>query len=258
MLPRSHSRPGRRAVGVLALAGVLAACGTAGPLDTNEPLAAEPRDGSTQPEVATDAMEEGAAEEALTGVAEEVRTGVDVRVAGDATLEILGPDGTVTHGWTLHDATFHSFLVRPGATADHLDVVAVALQGERPVLHHASVRAGSATLAALPDHLQPTHVVDASPPAIAWTPDALSLVWTETTGEDLVLRTVGWDDGPGTGRHTDDNASFLLDLPPDAHVDGFEVHDDGVWTLLLRDGTAAPHEVGMERQRDGALALPPA
>jgi hypothetical protein len=101
-------------------------------------------------------------------------------------------------------------------------------------------------------------VVDASPPAFGWTPDARSIVWTETTGEDLVLRTVGWEDGPGTGRPADDNASFVLDLPADAHLDGFEVTEDGRWILLLRDGTGGLHEVPMERQADGALAIPAA
>jgi predicted small lipoprotein YifL len=255
--PRSRSRSRSRsrcdAIVAIALAAALAACGTSAPVAVPEPLGAP-----EQPEAETTAAEEGlAASDPI--VDERSAAGLDARLTGPATLEVLGADGTVSHGWTLHDGeTFHAILVRPAATADGLDVVAVVLQGERPVLHHASVRAGSATLAAFPDHLQPAHVVDAAPPAIAWTPDALSLVWTETTGEDLVLRTVGWDDGPGTGRDADDNASFVLELPPDARVDVFEVGDDGTWTLLLRDGTAEPHEVRIGRQTDGALALPPA
>jgi hypothetical protein len=256
---RTSSRSRRDAIVALALAAALAACGTSEPPATSQPVGVpEPVGAPERPEAETTAAEAG-----LAGpdpiVDERAAAGVDVRLTGPATLEVLGADGSVTHGWTLPDGeTFHAILVRPGATVDGLDVVAVALQGERPVLYHASVRAGTARLAAFPDHLQPAHVVDAAPPAIAWTPDALSLVWTETTGEDLVLRTVGWDGGPGTGRHSDDNASFVLELPSDARVEGFEVGDDGTWTLLLRDGTTEPHEVRVGRQTDGALALDPA
>jgi hypothetical protein len=246
---------------VLVLVAVLTACGTeATPVLSDapspDPDLTEASDGDAVPADAdeTEPAEPDADEPAATAAA---TTAPEVRMVG-ATIEVLAADGTVAHGWTLHgDETFHSFLVRPGGTADVLDVVAVALQGERPFLYHLSVRAGgAAALAAFPEHLQPAHEVDTSPPAIAWTPDASSIVWTETTGEDLTLRTVGWDDGPGTGRQADDNASFALDLPADAHVDGFELPEDGRWILLLRDGVGEVHEVTMERQADGALAIP--
>jgi hypothetical protein len=249
-------RSSRSLLVLLTLVAVLTACGTeATPVlsdaPTPDPDLTAASDGDAVP---ADADEAELAEPDPDGPA---ATTPEVWMDG-ATIEVLAADGTVAHGWTLHgDETFHSFLVRPGGTADVLDVVAVALQGERPILYHLSVRPGAAAaLAAFPEHLQPAHEIDASPPVIAWTPDASSVVWTETTGEDLTLRTVGWDDGPGTGRQADDNASFALDLPVDAHVDGFELPEDGRWILLLRDGVGEVHEVTMERQADGALAIP--
>jgi hypothetical protein len=249
----------------LALVAALAACGAdatpAGAPDVDPDAVAEPGPVDSPGD---DPAETEDSTEAYTPAAEDFASGdvhdaeLEVRLDG-ATLEIRLADGGLVHGWTLEGETFHSYLVRPGAPAGSLDVVALALAGERPVLYHVSARPdGSSVLATFPDHLQPAHVVDASPPAFGWTPDALSLVWAETTGEDLVLRTVGWDDGPGTTRPADDNASFVLDLPADAHVDGFEITEDGRWILLLRDGVGGLHEVPMERQADGALAIPAA
>jgi hypothetical protein len=258
-----------RLVIALSLTAVLAACGVdaspaGAPADVPDAVAepdaqpdtvAEPHAEPDELDDPTDGLDPSDGE---LGEVEELEIDLVVRIDG-STLEIRDDarDGVRVHGWTLEGETFHTYLVRPDAPAGSLDVVALALAGERPVLYHVSARPdGAAVLAAFPDHLQPAHVVDASPPAFGWTPDARSLVWTETTGEDLVLRTVGWEDGPGTGRPADDNASFVLDLPADAHLDGFEVTEDGRWILLLRDGTGGLHEVAMERQADGALAIP--
>jgi hypothetical protein len=260
-----------RLVIALSLTAVLAACG----VDASPAGApADVPDAVADPDAQPDAVAEPAPEpdglddptdgldpnDGDLGQVEDLEIDLVVRIDG-ATLEIRDEAraGALVHGWTLEGEIFHSYLVRPDAAVGSLDVVALALAGERPVLYHVSARPdGAAVLAAFPDHLQPAHEVDASPPAFGWTPDAHSIVWTETTGEELVLRTVGWDDGPGTGHPADDNASFLLDLPADAHLDGFEVTDDGRWILLLRDGTGGLHEVPMERQADGALAIPAA
>ena len=182
--------------------------------------------------------------------------GLEVRIDG-AVIEVVHDDGAVAHAWTLPgDATFHAFLVRPEAAAGTLDAVAIALHGERPVLYHVSVRTEVGAMVAFPDHLQPAHEVDAAPPALAWTPDADSLVWTEPSGNEVALRTVGWDEGPGTGQPADDNASFILEVPGGVDVDGFEPIDATTWTLLLRDSQPGePIEVRLERQGDGALTL---
>ena len=216
------------------------------PADASEPDGSSEPEGAPEPDDAPDDAPEGAV------------TSFDVRIDDD-TIEVVRSDGGVAHAWTLPaDAVFHSVLVHPDAAAGNLDAVAIALHGERPVLYHVSVRADAdaGALVAFPDHLQPAHEVDAAPPTLAWTPDARSLVWTEPSGDGVALRTVGWDDGPGTGRTADDNASFLLDVAGGVDVDGFEPIDATTWTLVLRDSQPGdPIEVRMERQGDGALAL---
>ena len=147
-------------------------------------------------------------------------------------------------------------VVRPGTTATELDAVVVVLRGEVYRLYHLGVTDGrDAVFTAFADHLQPQDVTEAVM-TVTWTPDADSLAWTEPTGDGAVLRTVGWDGGPGTDRPADDNATFVLDLPADVSIDGFEVITDGRWTIRMTDGLGTPHTVEMERQPDGALALP--
>lgn len=187
---------------------------------------------------------------------------IDVTINGRE-LTVLSASGEVIFTETLaEDAddafqnVFHAIAVRRGATATDLDAIVATTRGEVAHLHHLRVRAGTdVSLERIPEHLQPQDVMESSI-VLGWTPDADSVVWTEPTSDRPVLRTFGWDDGPGTGRQADDNATFALDLPMDVAVDGFEVVGDDSWRLLLTDGTGTPHELVMERQGDGALALP--
>ena len=147
-------------------------------------------------------------------------------------------------------------VVRPGTTATDLDAVVVVLRGEVYRLYHLGVTDGrDGVFLAFPDHLQPQDVTE-SVMTVTWTPDADSLVWTEPAGDGVVLRTVGWDGGPGTDRPADDNATFVLDLPADVSIDGFDVLSDRRWTVRMTDGVGISHELVMHRQPDGALALP--
>lgn len=186
---------------------------------------------------------------------------VVVRIDDGDTIELSLEDGETIHRWTLGDGeTFHTFLVHPDASSDTVDVVAVVLDGERPLLRHVRARPeGASAIAQFPEHLQPSHEVDTGPPVLAWTPDGRSLVWTEPSGDSMVLRVVGWENGPETGNPADDNATLVLDVPGGGQVDGFEVSSDSSWTLLLRGGgSSEPIALPVERQPDGALALPPA
>ena len=227
---------------LVALAVGLAACGT----DTDEDL--EDPGGSDSPEDPAEDTPDG----------EEGPDGDDIEVRlSDSTLELLVDGGELAAEFTLDDGVFHSFLVTADSTPNNFDAAVLALHGERPVFWHLSWDGVTASLDEFPDHLQPAHEVDASPPTFAFTPDGRSLVWTEPIGAGVVLRSVGWDDGPGTGNPADDNASFELDAPADVHVDGFEPIDDTTWILLLRNGAGSdPIELEVERQADGALALP--
>lgn len=245
-------RPQRRTLAAASLlVVVLAACGTTDP----DPAAEEP--GGSPPETVEPAPNPPA-EDPGNGPGEG-DDGFVVTIDGPA-IELRQRDGEHVHEWALGDGeTFHSFLVHPNGTADTIDVAALALYGERPVLLHVYARPGGESgIAEFPGHLQPAHEVDAGPPVFAWTPDGRSLVWTEPSGDAMVLRSVGWEDGPGTGRPADDNASFALDAPGGAHVDGFEVTAEAAWTLILRGGGSnEPIEIPIERQGDGGLALPP-
>lgn len=174
-------------------------------------------------------------------------------------VTVVATDGSEVVSFGLPDERLDrvtDVVVRPGATATELDAVVVVLRGEVYRLYHLEVTDGQeGVFTAFPDHLQPQDALEAVM-TVTWTPDADSLVWTEPSGDGVVLRRVGWDDGPGTDRPADDNASFVLELPADVSIDGFEVIGDDRWTVQLTDGMGNPHEVVMERQADGALALP--
>ena len=242
--------PRRRLLAASLVAVLVAGCGTSGsdPVD-EEPEGTDP--GTEEPAPDPDDDDPGSSPGEPDG-------GFAVSIDGPV-IELRQGDGEDVHRWTLEGSgTFHSFLVHPDGAPDTIDVVAVVLEGERPVLFHVYARPGGESgIAEFPEHLQPLHEVDTGPPVIAWTPDGRSLVWTEASGAAMVLRAVGWQDGPGTGRSADDNASFTLDAPGGAHVDGFEVISASTWTLILRGGGSdEPTEVPVERQADGALALP--
>lgn len=98
-----------------------------------------------------------------------------------------------------------------------------------------------------------------------WAPDGRHLAWVETTGSDWTLQTIGWADGPGTGRTSDDNAGFGLSLEPSAEVTaarwtGWSSADEPAGpttgTLVIEVAAGPDVEVAIERQADGALALP--
>lgn len=243
---------------VVLIAGVLlAACGGSADPGSDEPEPTpieEPE--TTLEDEATDIDEPTSPDQVAT-------TGGPLDVVLDAaTLSVIRDDGSVLATHTLPEAgseelptVFETVAVRPGATATALDAVVASTNGEVPRLHHLQVRDGQSELVLVPDHLQPQDIMEAWV-VLAWSPDADSVLWTEPSADGPVLRTFGWDAGPGTGRTADDNATFALDLPMDVAIDGFMIDDDTTWTLLLVGGVGTTHEIAIERQADGALALP--
>jgi hypothetical protein len=173
-------------------------------------------------------------------------------------LTVTGTDGSVKGTWERPNERLDSFtdvIVRPGATATELDAIVVVLRGEVYRLYHLEVSEGSdGAFTELPDYLQPQDVME-STIDVVWTPDVDSVLWTEPTPDGVTLRSFGWQDGPGTGRTADDNATFALDLPADVRIDGFTAQTDTRWTVKLVDGLGETHELAMERQGDGAIAL---
>ena len=260
-----------RLVGLLLVGALVAACGNAAgaaaPSDVEAPVVEAPADpleepGDPEPEMPGDAEApvdpDGDGEgDAATGV---LGLGFDER-----NLWVTDPDGTESFGWepdAVRGETFHHVAVRPGGTATTLDAVVTVLRGEVPYLYALTIRDGrDATFSDVPAHLQPQDVTE-SVIAPRFTPDGRSVIWTEPTGDGVVLRTFGWDAGAGTGRTADDNATFALDLPADVTVVGFDVAGDlddplgaAAWDVVLEDGLGKVHVIGMERQTDGALAL---
>lgn len=286
-MERSHavlplpSRPGRRTplLAVLAAAVIATACGPA----TNDVASVDPdrdvevevpldedasaddvttdtdgSDGQTEEPTSAEPADEPAGEPASEDEGAQHTTTLTVGF-DERTVTVFATDGSEVVGFGLPDERLDrvtDVVVRPGATATELDAVVVVLRGEVYRLYHLGVTDGrEGSFTAFPDHLQPQDVLEAVM-TVTWTPDADSLLWTEPSGDGVVLRSVGWEDGPGTDRPADDNASFVLELPADVSIDGFEVVGDNRWTVQLTDGMGTPHEVVMERQADGALALP--
>lgn len=192
-------------------------------------------------------------------------TGVLTLAFDEQTLAVAGADGGELFAWELASSRGEEVThvaVRPGASATDLDAVVTVLRGEVPFLYQLTVRDGrDAAFGEVPAHLQPQDVIEAVI-APTFTPDGASVLWTEPTGDGVTLRSFGWDDGAGTGRTADDNASFALDLPADIGITGFHLAGDDTagasataWTVLFTDGIGRVHGLDMVRQADGALAL---
>jgi hypothetical protein len=253
-------------------AALLAGCGTAeGTADAipSEPAAAS--DDTTSEPVANDDASDTPAEPTsettgpATDAAADTDEGEPAGASGRLDVELDGTDlrvvdaeGARILGWSLpteQGEVFHALLSRPEVPTGEVDAVVVTIRGEVPRLWHLRVLAGEdGALLPFPEHLQPQSEMEAVI-SVSWTPDAGSLLWTEPTSDGVTLRTVGWQEGPGTGRTADDHASFPLELPADATVDGTLVEADGTWTVSLLDGIGAWHELTMVRQADGALVL---
>ena len=184
----------------------------------------------------------------------------------ERSLSVIGPNGTAnSFAWELDRARgeiITDVAVRPGTSALELDAIVTVLRGELPYLYELTVRNGTdAVFADVPAHLQPQTALEAviTP---HFTPDGRSVLWAEPTGDGVSLRSIGWDDGAGTGRAADDNATFALGLPADVRITGFQLAGDDTagatataWTVMFTDGLGESHELEMERQSDGALTV---
>lgn len=176
---------------------------------------------------------------------------------GDVVTLYESPDGAET--------TVAYVAVRPGSTPEDLTVVFTRSREGMYDLWHASVRDRAEPAAeAFPDPYQVSPDIDpASHPFPVWSPEGRHVAWTElpADGGDVVLRTIGWSDGPGTGAEATDNAAFTLGgLPVVATtVEEWIWNGGGTATtgsLVVTTGEVEAYRVGIERQADGALARP--
>jgi hypothetical protein len=217
------------------------------------------RSGDTAPPATVEPPEEEAAPSLR------VEDGAAVLHAADgAAGEVLYPDASVSPEAAV---SVTDRRVRPGATG--VDLTAVLLLATEGGPEYVALRLvdGEVEVTPFPGHLGIGTDADyGALQAPVWSPDGRHLAWTERSASDgsVTLRTIGWDDGPGTGRPVDDNASFELDTGGEDLVVAdwsWEATDeDGTATgqLLLRprDGASVrPFGLPVERQGDGALAV---
>ncbi|MDX1510529.1 MAG: hypothetical protein R3249_04230 [Nitriliruptorales bacterium] len=202
----------------------------------------------------------------------------DEGISADSILVTDGEDlfrmgGDGTRGDTLFDGdpadgrSIVSFSIRPGSTEAVLDAIVLFRDDDGSRFFHLRLFDGQASLTELPDQYQPGGPPLAEPPRPAFSPDGRHVAWVEMPDDEQAegptLRTIGWtDEGPGTGRPADDNASFTLtELPLQAYrVEDWFWNREQLETpghLVLR--AAGPIEtlfVPIARQADGALILP--
>lgn len=160
--------------------------------------------------------------------------------------------------------------VRPGSTRADLEAVVWMRVGDGHELHRLRYAGENAQLEPLPAPYQISDdVAPGSRPRPVWSPDGAHLAWVELPADETAsgprLRTIGWDDGPGTGDTATDNADFELDdiplTPVRAEVWTGSVGGDGcppadTLTLRVTSEQLEAWTVRVQVQPDGSLGLP--
>lgn len=101
--------------------------------------------------------------------------------------------------------------------------------------------------------------VDDVGPNVAWAPGGDFVAWIEWGADGgTTLRTVGWDEGPGTGDEATDNAAFGVEpVPAGSRIESWTAAGDDRFEIEVLSPGAGAWTITVERQADGALALPP-
>lgn len=221
------------------------------PDETREP---EPTDGDT-----TD-PDEGVDEEPAAGGD---LAGIDVQPEGQ---ELMLRIGDQTHVIGLIDpegeSVYRHATIWPGSTRDDLTIVALTTGEGMYDLRWLSFTDGEESeVRYFPTEYQPNTELAAAAdvaPIPVFSPDGRTLAWLEWDAEGAVqLRTVGWDDGPGTGRTADDNAAFGLELPAGVQLQSWEAGSGSESHLRAVNDEGTTWTIAVQRQGDGALALGP-
>lgn len=191
-------------------------------------------------------------------------------VADESTVTLVAADGTRRELWTFPaegESTVVDVAVRPGSTAADV-TVAITTRAEG-MFDVRWLRAVDDEWEVVPQLIEagpfPLGADDLGvPPTVAWSPDGdLLAVVTQLSADGPVeLRTLGWDDdGPSTDPNL--GATFTLDTDRPWAATGWVWPDDadGVarsGQLVLIDPVGEVSALlPIERQADGAVALPP-
>lgn len=168
----------------------------------------------------------------------------------------VGLDGSADGG------RFVAAALRPGDTEEGATVVAVVMTDDAYALRWTSMDDGGlAPLRSFPsrfDHLLRLPRIEGVEPSLTWTPDGGSIALTGWTDQGVAtLQTLGWADGPGTGEPATDNASFVLEpVPAGSRIVAWRPIAPATWHAELESVDGARWILLVERQGDGALALP--
>ena len=252
----NHALTAALVAGLLVLAG----CGggddsTADPSD--EPTATEPTDSDEPSESELPADEPSTPTDDAPTV-EAVPEGQE--------LLLRDADGEVEVIYTL-DPTGESFFVsaaaRPGSTSDDATIVTITQAEGMYDLRWLEIIDGDVGELAVADSpYRPASEmtpVDGIGPAVAWSPGGGSVGWIEwNAAGDTTLRTFGWSDGPGTGADATDNAAFGVEpIPAGSRIMAWTATDGAMSRIDVSGPDGSPWTITIERQGDGALALPP-
>ncbi len=236
----------------LVLALALGACDA----EERAPEGATPADSASGATPVDTAVEGLPAEEAAIVEAVPAGRELHLRTPGSRieTIYTLDPRG---------ESVFVSASVRPGGTVDEATVVTVTQAEGVYDLRWIEISAGvPGELRLFDEPYRPTSdmtPIDEAGPTVAWAPDGRSIGWIEWSADgETTLRTVGWRDGPGTGDTATDNAAFgVAPIPAGARIRAWTATGAATSRIDVAGPDGRAWSISVERQGDGALALPP-
>ena len=188
-------------------------------------------------------------------------------VATDRLLRVLDADGATLRTFELPEegeSTIIGLSVRPGSTVD--EVTAAVLTTAEGMYDLRVLRSeGDGLVLQVVDEPPYRPGQDAGAGLVVsgpvWAPDGTSLAWLEQDETGTRLRTIGWDDGPGTGLAATDNATFALAGAPPERLDLVDwVAVEAGRTLVRATGRTAGDrwfELAVTRAADDAWSLAP-
>lgn len=154
--------------------------------------------------------------------------------------------------------------VRPGSSPDDLTAVVLTQAEGMWDLRTLRVDGDAVTLEVFPEAYRPGRGGSPAGEGLVvrgpvWSPDGSSLAWLESGTGGVVVQTVGWSDGPGTGAQATDNAQWdVSDVLPPGSVPHDWIATEGQSTAIratMADSSEGWYAVTLDRQPDDAWVL---